>query len=198
MHRWRVAAAQIQPPMTEEEMGNEFWKTLKTKYQKPLAVCIGYTFSQMIKLMERMETEAKLERTNKETREKDSGNLEMEDNTVNALSTPTTNRYRPPNNEFIHIAPYHNMTPPTNFQNSPHPQTHLSGLARQTRRFHRLPISYTDLYQQLLENGMIKLAPMAKHPANQARNRETKLDFTNPSSCILFPFLRICGIDVAG
>lgn len=28
MYRWRTAAAQIHPPMTEREMGNEFWKTL--------------------------------------------------------------------------------------------------------------------------------------------------------------------------
>lgn len=105
MYRWRTVAAQIHPPMTEEEMGNEFWKTLSTEYRGRLAVCVGYSFFRMSEAIERMEGEAKLARANAGNQEKKSHFHKKKDHSVNAVSAQPNYQYRSRNN-FNPATPY--------------------------------------------------------------------------------------------
>lgn len=200
MYRWRTAAAQVHPPMSEEEMGNEIWKTLSPEYKQRLATCVGYSFSRMGEAIERIENELKASRNSDSSADKRASFHHKKESVVNAVSAPPAQPYRPGSSNF-HSAPrfsappvqhgYYQTPPPPqayqqapafpytsqpyyparqnyrptapqNYRQTPPPTNYRTQAPSAPRQFQPLPMSYTEIFQQLMAKAQI--TPLSAHP----------------------------------
>lgn len=101
--RWRTAAAQVKPPLTEDELVYEFKKTMPQDHRSRLAVIIDYKFPQLVKGEENMKMEDKANKSLEASKGNRNCNFKRKEEAVNTVSIP-----------FIH-----NASPPRNFHYSP-------------------------------------------------------------------------------
>ncbi|GKV49948.1 hypothetical protein SLEP1_g56669 [Rubroshorea leprosula] len=148
--RWRGLAARVQPPLTDHELSSLFIKSTKGPYREKLITCVNYTFAQLVVVGEQVEDGIK-------------SGIIMDYQAMKSLLEQYQNgssgasSSRKFNNRFQ--APTYQST---TFTSQPR-TVYASGVNRpqQVRRhFDKLPLSYTEVFRQLVEAGIVTPVPM--------------------------------------
>ncbi|GKV40238.1 hypothetical protein SLEP1_g47907 [Rubroshorea leprosula] len=181
--RWRELAAQVQPPLTDHELSNLFIKSTKGPYCEKLMTCVNYTFAQLVIVGEQVEDGIKsgiimdyqaMKSILEQYRKGSSGvsslkkvgqnqNKENENGTISSVyETYGRNNQPRPRGQFNNSfqAPTYQ---PTVYSSQPRPIyafgiNHLQQKMR--RHFDKLPLSYTEVFQQLVAAGLVTPVPM--------------------------------------
>ncbi|GKV48344.1 hypothetical protein SLEP1_g55166 [Rubroshorea leprosula] len=182
--RWRGLAARVQPPLTDHELSNLFIKSTKGPYREKLMTCVNYTFTQLVIVGEQVEDGIKsgiiidyqaikslLEQYHNgssgiSSSRKVGQNRKKENDTGTVSSVYETygrNNQPRPRGQFNNSFQAPAYQPPI-FTSQPRP-LYASGINRPQqervrRHFNKLPLSYTEVFQQLVAVGLVTPVPM--------------------------------------
>ncbi|GKV18318.1 hypothetical protein SLEP1_g28716 [Rubroshorea leprosula] len=180
--RWRGLAARVQSPLTDHELSNLFIKSTKGPYREKLMTCVNYTFAQLVIMGEQVEDGIKsgiimdyqamksiLEQyQNGSSRVSSSKKVgqnqnENENGTISLLYETYGRKNQPrPQGQFNNSfqAPTYQLT-----VCSRQPRLlYASGINRSQqkvrRHFNKLPLSYNEVFQQLVVASLVTLVHM--------------------------------------
>ncbi|GKV19447.1 hypothetical protein SLEP1_g29708 [Rubroshorea leprosula] len=178
--RWRGLAVRVQPPLTNHELSNLFIKSTKGPYREKLMTCVNYTFTQLVIVGEQVEDGIKLgiiihyqamKSLLEQYQNGSSGasslrkvgqnqKMENENGTISSVyeAYRRNNQSHGQFNNRFQAPPYQSTT----FTSQPR-TIYASGVNRpqQVRRhFDKLPLSYTEVFRQLVEAGIVTPIPM--------------------------------------
>ncbi|KAL0533835.1 hypothetical protein IC582_028106 [Cucumis melo] len=184
--RWRDMAAEVQPPLTDKEMTSMFMNTLRAPFYERMIGNASTNFSDIIVIGERIEYGIKHGRLAEATTEyggiKKGTISKKKEGEVHAIGFPNSGKHKSifglrkyeqnfPSyiNNVSHI-PYNSYVPahtvsetpkPVN-SNSPRPfvQGQGSKTNSDTWRFDPIPMTYTELLPQLIQNRQLASIPM--------------------------------------
>ena len=170
--RWRETAAQISPPLEEKEMTKIFLNTLGPFYYERMIASAPNDFTEMVNMGMRLEEGVRAGRLTKDirsssgTKKPGSSFQKKKEQDVSMISQgkPKGNANHRP---VAAIAPVANLAPSVGFtpqfQQQPQQQAQQHGNNQnQNRRFVQfdpIPMSYTELYPALVEQGLVQTKP---------------------------------------
>ncbi|GKV02505.1 hypothetical protein SLEP1_g14938 [Rubroshorea leprosula] len=183
--RWRGLAARVQPPLTDHELSNLFIKSTKGPYREKLITCVNYTFAQLVIVGEQVEDGIKsgiimdyqamksiLEQyqngslgVSSSKKVGQNQNKENDTGTVSSVyETYGRNNQPRPRGQFNNSFQAPTSYQPPIFTSQPRP-LYAYGInrlqqERVRQHFNKLPLSYTEVFQQLVAAGLVTPVPM--------------------------------------
>ncbi|KAA0036950.1 uncharacterized protein E6C27_scaffold86G00300 [Cucumis melo var. makuwa] len=184
--RWRDMAAEVQPPLTDKEMTSMFMNTLRAPFYERMIGNASTNFSDIIVIGERIEYGIKHGRLAEATTEyggiKKGTISKKKEGEVHAIGFPNSGKHKsifgqrkyeqnfPSYISNVSHIPYNSYVPahtvsetpkPVN-SNSPRPfvQGQGSKTNSDTWRFDPIPMTYTELLPQLIQNRQLASIPM--------------------------------------
>ncbi|XP_057969566.1 uncharacterized protein LOC131158698 [Malania oleifera] len=181
-HRWRDAATQVDPPVNDREAISMFVGTLKDPYRSHLVGSTPHNFMDIVSAGARVEADVKAGRiktgttdngpSKKWVKGKKEEETQMIQGPMRSLrqrsrsQQPRGNFYMEPVvNQTLHMGPRPQFVAPAlvptqpNIPTRPSQQTHTRNTPKSFRRLEPIPMSYADLFPQLLEQRMISTIP---------------------------------------
>ncbi|KAA0040172.1 uncharacterized protein E6C27_scaffold118G00070 [Cucumis melo var. makuwa] len=184
--RWRDMPAEVQPPLTDKEMTSMFMNILRAPFYVRMIGNASTNFSDIIVIGERIEYEIKHGRLTEATTEyggiKKGTISKKKEGEVHAIGFPNSGKHKSifgqrkyeqnfpsyisnvshiPYNSYV---PVHTVseTPKLIILNSPRPfvQGQGSKTNSDTWRFDPVPMTYTELLPQLIQNRQLALIPI--------------------------------------
>ncbi|GKV38976.1 hypothetical protein SLEP1_g46822 [Rubroshorea leprosula] len=174
--RWRGLAARVQPPLSDHELSNLFIKSTKGPYREKLITCVNYTFAQLVVVGEQVEDGIKSgiimdfqamksifeqyqNGSSGASSSRKVGQNRKEENGNGIISSVYNQSQGQFNNRFQ--APTYQSTTFTS-QSRP---IYASGTSRpqqekKRRYFDKLPMSYTEVFRQLIAARLVTPVPM--------------------------------------
>ncbi|KAL0533815.1 hypothetical protein IC582_028086 [Cucumis melo] len=184
--RWRDMAAEVQPPLTDKEMTSMFMNTLRAPFYERMIGNASTNFSDIIVIGERIEYGIKhgrlAEATTEYGRIKKGTISKKKEGEVHAIGFPNSGKHKsifgqrkyeqnfPSYISNVSHIPYNSYVPahtvsetpkPVN-SNSPRPfvQGQGSKTNSDTWRFDPIPMTYTEILPQLIQNRQLASIPM--------------------------------------
>ncbi|KAA0036942.1 uncharacterized protein E6C27_scaffold86G00180 [Cucumis melo var. makuwa] len=184
--RWRDMVAEVQPPLTDKEMTSMFMNTLRAPFYERMIGNASTNFSDIIVIGERIEYGIKHGRLAEATTEyggiKKGTISKKKEGEVHAIGFPNSGKHKsifgqrkyeqnfPSYISNVSHIPYNSYVPahtvsetpkPVN-SNSPRPfvQGQGSKTNSDTWRFDPIPMTYTELLPQLIQNRQLASIPM--------------------------------------
>ncbi|KAK8683070.1 hypothetical protein V6N13_039138 [Hibiscus sabdariffa] len=189
--RWRDVAAQVQPPLLENEITLLFVNTLKDDFYDRMLDHATKPFADMVMTGELIQAAIKSGRIREGN---DSRKYSRKrDNEVN-----TTSSYAPSHSTGIIVGQPKNVAAPgASTQNSSKPETRNRGERKERPTFMPIPIRYEELFPKLLESRLVVPRYMAptQPPYPPWFNPNLKCDYHagNPghhiNDCIAFKYV---------
>ncbi|CAL1382086.1 unnamed protein product [Linum trigynum] len=170
-HRWREKAADVQPPLSEKEMVSIFFGTLRVPYYNNMVGITTTNFADLLVIGERIEKglkqgrmespeaskkpyqtrrgDGEIHSAQEDSSRKGRWNHQPQDNQANPYVSNTALITQRPN--FPTQSP---VAPPPNSQDQ-----NNSGRYKNTIQIDPIPITYTELFPQLLQSHLISPVP---------------------------------------
>ncbi|XP_057969498.1 uncharacterized protein LOC131158646 [Malania oleifera] len=175
-HRWRDAATQVDPPVSDREAISMFVGMLKDPYHSHLVGSTPHNFMDIVVVGARVEADVKAGRIKTDTidngpskkwvKGKKEEETQMIQGSIRSLrqrsrsQQPRANFYMEPEvNQTLHMGPRPQFSTPRLRPAPTNNQVRERDAPRNARRIDLIPMPYADWFPQLCERGMVTTIP---------------------------------------